>query len=311
MNENKTSKYTNSVFEQPWWLDVVAPNIWKEIYVKEGDEILARWPIVKNGNCIGMPKMTQTLGFWLSEKITDSDPYYDNRKKITNLLLEQLPHNISININLDHNIDYFLPMHWRHFILNPFISYRINDLTDVNFIYDRFHKEIKRNIIKANKDVIVKTLDDIEILLLLMDKTFRKQKRKNPISKDLIRNIYNACKYNNAGKLLFAIGKDGNTYSGGLFVYDKNVCYYLIGGTDPIYRSTGANSLLIWEGIKFAATVSKSFDFEGSMIESIENFFRQFGGAPTVYYNIRRQNMILELFKLLKPKLKLLIGYNQ
>ena len=29
-----TTPYANSVFEQPWWLDIVAPGEWGEVTVK-------------------------------------------------------------------------------------------------------------------------------------------------------------------------------------------------------------------------------------------------------------------------------------
>jgi hypothetical protein len=309
--DNKVSQYVYSLFEQPWWLDTVAPKAWKEILVKEDDKIIARWPLVKTGNGIGMPKMTQHLGFWISENSLISDAYFNERKRITNLLLEQLPKNKNINIFLNPKVGYFLPLKWKRFTISPCISYRINDLTNIDSVFDRFNKNVKRNIKSASESIVVKTIDDIELLLVLLEKTFRIQNRKYPISKDLIRNIYCSCKEYNAGKLLYAIDGDGNLHSGCLFVYDKNVCYYLIPGSDPKYRSSGANSLLIWEGIKFASTVSKSFDFEGSNIEGIENFFRQFGGTPIVYYQIRRQNIALDFFELLKPRIKSIFGYKQ
>jgi hypothetical protein len=308
--DKKISEYVNSVFEQPWWLDAVAPNSWKELLVKENGEIIARWPIVIRGNGIIMPKLTQTLGFWLAKDVTDSDPYYIKRKKITNQLLEQLPSGKNINIRLDHKVDYFLPMHWKHFIISPGLSYRFEDLSDVNVIYARFSKRVRENIKSATNKVTIQSIDDIGPLQVLLDKTFRIQNRKNPISKDLVRNIYDACKAHNAGKLLYAIDQDGNIHSGGFFVYDKSVCYYLMAGTDPEYRSSAANSLIVWEGIRFASTVSKVFDFEGSMIEDIEHFMRQFGGTPSVYYEMRKQNIFLEIFDLNRTRLKKLIGYK-
>lgn len=311
MIDNSTSPYVNSVFEQPWWLDVVAPNAWKEILIEEKGETIARWPIVKTRYGIGMPDLTQALGFWISENEINADFNYNKRKRITNLLLEQLPNNKSIDIRLNPKVDYFLPMFWRRFTINPCIFYRINDLNDVNAVYESFNEIVKKNIKSANNKVTVETIDDIEILLMLLDKTFSLQNRKNPFSKDLVRNIYSACKDHNSCKLLYAIDKNGYAYSGNLMVYDKNVCYGLLGGTDPKYRSSGAFSLLLWEGIKFASTVSKSFDFQGSMIEGIENFLRQFGGKPIVYYQIRKQNIVLDSFELLKPRIKSLIGYKQ
>ena len=309
--ENKISKYVNSVFEQPWWLDVVAPNSWKELLVEEEHKILARWPIVFNHNSIGMPELTQSLGFWLSEEELHDDTYYNKRKRITNLLLEQFPKNKSINISLNPKVDYFLPMYWKNFIISPRVLYRITNLSDVNAIYDRFNKIVKGNIRSAKNKVEVKNIDNIELLIMLKERAYSIQNRKYPISKDLIRNIYTACKNYSSGKLLYAIDMNCNVYAGILIVYDENVCYGLVGGTDPVYRSSGAFSLLLWEGIRFASTVSKSFDFQGSMVEGIEQFFRQFGANPTVYYQIRRQNIAFELFELLKPRIKTLIGYKQ
>ena len=66
----------------------------------------------------------------------------------------------------------------------------------------------------------------------------------------------------------------------------------------------------MWEGIQFAAKKSKCFDFEGSMIEGIENFVRQFGGEPVVYYELKRLNVFRSFREILKPKIKQLLGYK-
>ena len=76
-------------------------------------------------------------------------------------------------------------------------------------------------------------------------------------------------------------------------VWDKYSAYYLIGGSDPKLRNSGATSLALWEAICFASTVTKSFDFEGSMIESVERFFRGFGGNQVSYFHIWKFNSIL------------------
>lgn len=53
-------------------------------------------------------------------------------------------------------------------------------------------------------------------------------------------------------------------------------CYYLMGG-DPELRNSSVTSLCMWETIRFSATVARSFDFEGLMLEPVERFFRAFG----------------------------------
>jgi hypothetical protein len=67
-----------------------------------------------------------------------------------------------------------------------------------------------------------------------------------------------------------------------------------MGGADPDLRNSGAHSLLLWDSILFTSRFVKKFDFEGSMNENIERFFRAFGG---------RQMPIMNVYK--KPSIKL------
>ena len=60
-------------------------------------------------------------------------------------------------------------------------------------------------------------------------------------------------------------------------------------------RKSRAKSLIVWESIKFAAQHSQVFDFEGSIIEGIENFDQQFGGRCTPYYSVRKASYLYEL----------------
>lgn len=56
-----------------------------------------------------------------------------------------------------------------------------------------------------------------------------------------------------------------------------------------------------YEAIKFALYNNKNFDFEGSMIESIEKYFRSFGAIQKPYFNITKTNSrILKLKNCLK-----------
>ena len=73
-------------------------------------------------------------------------------------------------------------------------------------------------------------------------------------------------------------------------MWDENSAYYLMGGGDPDLRNSGAASLVLWEAIKHASTVTGKFDFEGSMNESIERFFRGFGGRQELAFNVSKTN---------------------
>ena len=73
---------------------------------------------------------------------------------------------------------------------------------------------------------------------------------------------------------------------GAIFIIADDLnAYYLGGGYDHNNpQSAHAVSYLIWESIKWAKSQAiKNFDFEGSEIEGIAEFFRKFGAEKTEY----------------------------
>ena len=99
-----------------------------------------------------------------------------------------------------------------------------------------------------------------------------------------------------SSKILLAKDKDNNIHSGILLIWNNNTVYYLIGGSNPKFRNSEAMSLLMWESIKFASSFAKEFDFEGTMVESIERFIRGFGGIQKPYFQLSKVSP-----KFLKP----------
>lgn len=78
----------------------------------------------------------------------------------------------------------------------------------------------------------------------------------------------------------------------------------MLGESNANYRSGGAQSLVIWKAINFASKVSKAFDFEGSNVEEIENFFRQFGGTRVTNYYVIKQPFVADCIESAKPRIK-------
>jgi hypothetical protein len=76
-----------------------------------------------------------------------------------------------------------------------------------------------------------------------------------------------------------------------LFFTFNDLTTYLFSGTVPAHKQSGAASLLVWKGIQKASKAYKQFDFDGSMIESIEKFFRGFGATPVPYLNVKKSRI--------------------
>ena len=82
--------------------------------------------------------------------------------------------------------------------------------------------------------------------------------------------------------------RKGRIHAAVWLVWDNGTAYFLMTGSDPEFRRGGALKLVIWEAVRFARTIAKRFDFEGSMIRPIENAFRDFGARQTPYFVISR-----------------------
>lgn len=301
--------FTNSIFEESWWLDAVAPGHWKELKIEKGGELVARWPIVLYGNKIKIPKYTQTIGIWLNPKyiqtVADEEDVYLK-------LIEQLPKNKRIEWGLAHENQFYLPFVWRGFKVSLGASYVIDDLSDLDAVFGNMTKNIQRDIKQAAKKVTVEESEDIEQLIAMSLETYGKQGRAYIVKPDSLRRVYKVCKERNACSLLAAKDANGRVHSMTLFVYDEKRCYYLVGASDHALNAKScANTLLIWEGIKIAAKHSKVFDFEGSTIQGIGTYFRRFGSKFTYHFTLSKNDLVGELFQMMKPRIKTLLGHKK
>jgi lipid II:glycine glycyltransferase (peptidoglycan interpeptide bridge formation enzyme) len=281
---------TNSMFEEPWWLDAVAPDRWKAIEIEKDGAIVARLPyVVKNRmglKLITMPKLTPCLGPWLKESTAKYTKQLAQQKDLYTALIEQLPTYDFFCLTFHHSMTNWQPFYWQGFTQTTYYSYAIENLQNLDLVWNGFKENIRSDIRKAKKQVIVRTDLEIDRFLDLNLLTFARQGKKLPYSRDLVHRLDDACVQNKARRMFFAEDPQGQIHAAIYIIWDRNSAYYLMGGSNPELRTSGATSLLMWEAIQFAATVTKQFDFEGSMIEPIERFFRAFGGRQIPYFKV-------------------------
>ena len=287
--------YINSIFQQPWWLDAVAPGRWSEIAIKKGEETLLRFPYVtesKNGfTTLSMPPVTQTLGPWLKPRQGKHSSQLSLQKELMAELIRRLPPFDSFYQRFHYSITNWLPFYWNGFSQTTRYTYVIEDLKNPDRIWDQMKSNIRNKIRKAEKSgVRVVDSDDIETFLDLNEMTFKRQGLPLPFPRDFARRLNSACVSKGARKLYIAYGPDGRPQTGLFCVYDGYCMYNLLQGGDPALRGSGANALAMWESIKFASKTAEVYDFEGSMIEPIEEFFHSFGAIQKPYFEISKVN---------------------
>lgn len=286
---------TIPIFSQDWWLDAVAEDKWDVTIVESEGKIVASLPFLVHRRfgfkILTTPALTQSLGPWLKITAEKYSKKLAQEKKLIQQLYNRLPNHAEYNQNWHYKYKNWLPLYWLGYEQTTRYTYRIEDLASLDDVWDGLQENIRREIRKAEKRRI-KVRTDLELgdFLNLNKKVFLRQGVQIPYSEFLVRKIHEAASSRNAVKTFIAVDDEGRHHSAVYIVWDENSAYYLLGGGDPDLRNSGATSLCMWEAIKFSSTVTKSFDFEGSMIEPIERFFRGYGAKQTAYSNIKKTN---------------------
>jgi len=294
------------IFSLPWWLDsVCGEKNWDVIIYEKGGQIWGTMPYYKKKKyffyIITMPKLTQTMGVYI--KYPKNQKYYKKlswEKEIMNYFIKNLPKFDNFSQNFYYTYTNWLPFYWNEFKQTTRYTYSI-EKRSIEELEKRFETDIRRRRRKAdNLEIEVFESEDIQEFYKLNKKTFARKGRDIPYSFEFIEKLYHNCKDNNAVKMFFSKDKEGTIIAGTFLVYDENTVYYIMGGVDSAKKDLGGMDVVQFESIKFALESSRKFDFEGSMIESIEKYFRSFGAVQQRYFNISKNNSkILKIRQLL------------
>lgn len=288
------------LFSKDWWLDaVVGIDRWDVALVFRDGEIIASMPyIIKNRfglQLCTLPELTQYLGPWIKPSQAKYAKMLGQQKDVMTDLIDQLPGFDYFLQNWDYKQTNWLPFYWKGFQQTTNYTYVIDDMSSLDLVWSNFQENIRREIRKAENRHNLIFLDNpsIEDFIQLNKKVYERLNVKSPHSEQLIIDLDKACAQRNARKIFIAVDEDGRPHAGVYLVWDKNSAYYLLGGSDPKLRNSGAKSFCMWEAIRFASTVTKEFNFEGSMIEPVERYVRGFGAKQKLVFNISKTPSLL------------------
>ncbi len=277
---------------RPWWLDLVCgKDGWDVVVVQKGDKLVAALPYVMHKKfglkVISSPRFTQHLGIWIAPSTAKTAKRLKTEKDIVVELIKKLPkHNVFFQC-FSSNFTNWLPLYWLGFEQTSKITYRITDLSDIEAVWANTNANIKTDVRKAKKTLEITSNRSFEEFYALLVQTFQRQGKPCPFDFSSLQRVVDGTISRNAGRLFFAVDEEDKIHAAVFIIWDKKCGYYLMSGANPDLRNSGAGSLCLWEAISFCSTVTEAFDFEGSMVEGIERFFRGFGGEQVTYYRLR------------------------
>lgn len=313
MAEIKTNPNTNCVFEEPWWLDLVAPGNWSEALVKDGEKTLARLPYVVGKGGISMPVYTQTLGIWMDEELrrpARGNEHLARQKEVIRELLGQLPVKKNIELSFHCSQEYVLPFRWEGFDITPTFSYRISHEKEKTEIESAFGKGVRRDINRGKRELLLDEEASAEEFISLQNQTYSRQGRKNPVENEITLKVIRTAIEAGHGKLLLARDREGIAHAGVFVVYDNKTCYNLMSGQNTAFGNDCSMPFLLDNAIAFSAEKSACFDFEGSMIEGIEQVYRRYGGTAVINWYVAKRSFFGDVLAAAKPRVKKILKYR-
>lgn len=283
------------LFRQSWWLDATAGvGGWGEVRVEDGGRIAAllRFAIRKRHGftLLQMPPLTQTLGPWFAPMEGKPAQILAREKDLVEQLAARLPPHHHFAHNLSPANTNWLPWHWLGYAQTTRYTYTLDLSQGEKALWDGFLPKVRTDARKALSRFGLEVRSDlgIEAFLAVQRQTFARQGLDTAVPDDVIKRLDAACAERGCRKIFFAVDAQRRIHAAAYLVWDAHRAYYLMGGGDPQLRNSGATSLALWESIRFAATVSQIFDFEGSMMEPVERFVRGFGADQLPYHRISR-----------------------
>ena len=236
---------------------------------------------------IVMPHMTPFGGVLVSKSIHNLSisKRISNIKDINELFISKLREKTLLYYSFSPEHTDIQPFIWNKYTTSIRYTYRV-PLIDEKVMWNNFQE--KTSVNKGNKlNARIKWGFDeyLDLYFELNNKSFSSQNISNfdnSLTKELLINLNR-----NNNCIIGIVFDENNTAVGGcVLAYDTKRAYYIMGGVD---RSNNYGmSFLLWEAMLYTKNELKlnSFDFEGSMIPSIEKYFRKFGGELTPYYTL-------------------------
>lgn len=301
------SESTISIYDQPWWLDAVCGGEnWDVILYNKNGNIIGALPYYikqKYGlKYVSQPQFTQHNGVWIKypDNIKSESKKLSFEIEVINGLIAQIE---------DMNFQFYqqaqspaltnwLPFYWRGYTQTTYYTYRLNDIHDMEALFNNFQPNKRKNIKKALRAGLQVKFDmPSDQFYKLHKSTLEKQNKKIFYSYGLFEKIYNAAYENDSGRTAYVVDSNGKILCAVFNLWDKERGYDLISANEPEAKNVGALDFLVYSMIDFLRTKVNCYDFEGSMIQGVEESFRHFGATQTPYFVIRKvysRNLILK-----------------
>ncbi|MFD1552016.1 hypothetical protein DNU06_01050 [Putridiphycobacter roseus] len=271
---------SSQLFMYSWYLDVVSPN-WSALIYKDYEAIFPITEIKKFGTKqIIQPIFTRE--FNVVGKGVDNQDVFNH--------LKANYQNISLRFNLE------MPQFSPHSRIAQFV--KLNEDFSGNY-----STNAKRLIKKAQKHFVYKSIPDVSALMAMVkDILVEKIEEFTPDNLLVLEGLMEKALEQEQGQCI-AIFQDGNFVGAGFFLMANDRVTYLKGVANHEAKRLGAMYGLMHYAFNKYSLNFNVFDFGGSNVSNVAQFYKKFGAYDYTYYNYEL-NQLPFWYKLSKKLLK-------
>ena len=300
------------LFMQHWWMESVCEGKqWDVAVARDGDTVVGVMPFLF-GRKLGMtyilqPQLTQYSGpFYCYPEEYNRQQRIEFEKEVAALLLKPLKqlHPAFFLQNFSPLVTNWLPFYWAGFSQTTRYTYRLNDISDPDSLFETFDKEKRQRKIRrcsqrteARFDLSPREFAEFH------SRYWTGKSGHDLLSNDFIERVCATAVNRGNGVIASLHDTDGHLLMARFVAYDARCAYSLMSAIDTSLHRSGYNETLFWALIRYLSDKSRCFDFEGSMDEGIEYFYRSFGAEQIPFFEISKcDNRLFRLLMKLKRR---------
>lgn len=294
-----------SVFSDHRYLSCVG--VVPEILVVEmNNEIAAGIALPKSKfGLFSTPMFAKHLGVLFAPEISAK-----RARQAAEMLAESLRNLSSFDYNFSTKFLDWLPFYWNGFAQTTKYTYRICS-PDIEHWKNSISANTRNDISHATKlGLSITRTDNPSRLIDLVNLTYQRRGASAPFKLGFLEKTLCRLLKEGFAEISQANDKNGDPIAAICMVGDAHSKFLILSGYDDD-TPRGTTSYLIAVAIEAALTESCAFDFEGSMIKPIENFYRGFGGQLTAYHRIYNNSFINLCKNTSVPIAKRLLNYQR
>lgn len=268
------------IFYYPWYLDFAAPH-WEIIAIEIGANDYLIWPYHIDKKIIfkfiRTPFLTPYYGPITIGKVPDTafDKALSLLPKTDMLQVQPHYHQQQNQWFLDNG---FTPTEKCTFILD------IENKSE-EALFQSFRKDARERILQSKQTLTFIDTEPFPILdyATWMEKIYEKRGQTFNIDPQFIKDYAYFGSLNDGGQCINVM-YEGKIVGCSFCLFDVNSYYLILTAQDPNFKNSALTTGLIWQHILKAKSLGcKTFDFEGSKIPGVAEFYKKFGGNQHLF----------------------------